>query len=393
VEPRQAEYPQQDLRRVDQLSNELDLLDNTEFAYDFETYGLRFMERDFWIRCVSFHNDNVSIAVELSDSSGNYYPGASALFDWLTRQQHLIAHNAGFEQGVLYSMTDKYVPHTCTYALAAHLMNEGAFGQGWGLKQLGKELLGWPDWSKDIPKSAEMARLPFDRLGWYNQLDSAATWEIYKIFRETTDRHGLTQVFSQYEKEDLETQLKLQHEAYTGGLYVDREYITEYMTQVEVKVRDYHARILDHPDIRPYVQLVNQATVQAVQDALSSVPQYTKKGEVAKRYILWQNKLDEAQNTCHFNINSTAHLRALLYDHLECTVNRMTDGGEPSTDKKALAEIPVYGKLILEYRDQVSQLKFLQALLDNETDGVVRISVKVPGTYTSRLSAGSLEGA
>ena len=278
MERQSPDLPQPNLLRVGQLSKDvLNTLDGQDFAYDFETYGLKFMDPEFFVRSVSFHNDEVSCAIELSDPEGNYYPGARLLFQWLVKQPGLIAHNAGFEAGVLYAMTDHYVPHQCTYALMAHVANEGSPGQRWGLKQLGEEVLGWEDWSTGIPKSEQMAKLPFEQLGWYNQVDSAATWCLYKGIKDAVKGHDWEQIFWTYFDEDLATQLELQFEAYRDGLVIDVEYTKWYLSRSEEELHQAEQKILTHPDIKPYVDKVNAKTLEFIQSKIDAAPEFTRR--------------------------------------------------------------------------------------------------------------------
>lgn len=377
--------------RVDQLSNEMSNFDGVEFAYDFETYGLKFMEEGFFVRTVSFHNDRFSCSVELSDSEGKYYPGASALLNWIADQKGGIAHNASFEMGVLYAMTGKQVHHKCTYAIVAHLANEKKYDGGWSLKRLGQDLLNWQDWSVDIPKNETMSQLPFEKLGWYNQLDSAATWELYKVCKEAVKDRPFENIFWGYFEEDLDTQLELQFEAYRDGLHIDPEYVAEYTQTVKEEKEECKRMFLEHPDIKPYVDKVNQAVLDDIQAKIDKTPEFTKTGLPTKRRLLYLDKLEQAKTECFFSIDSPVQLRELLYGFLGVEATVFTDTGSPSTDKKALSQIPRYGKMLLEYKDYESQLKFLKALIVNEKNGIVRISIKVPGTLTSRPSSGSIE--
>lgn len=388
--------PSLNLLRVDQqskLQQELDKLDGTKFAYDFETYGVKYMSEGFFVRSVSFHNDHCSLSVEVSDSEGNYYQGASALFNWISRQQGLIAHNAGFEMGCLYAMTGEMVyHHACTYALLASLANEGSPNQSWGLKKAGCELAEIEDWSKDIPKSAEMGKLPFDKLGWYNQMDSAVTWHIYKLCVKATQELDRPDIFWDYFNNDLTNQINLQTEAYIHGLHVNTEYTQQYFEDIDEEIAEALSNFVNHPKVTPHIQKLNEAAIKEVERWVANYSKkYKKDGAPTANFLKAKEKLEQAKQANHFNIESPKQLQALLYNNLKCEVKMFTDGGEPSTGKRALSMIPVYGKLILTYREKLAQKKFLRSVLDNEQDGIIRVSIKVPGTITGRLSAGGLE--
>ena len=68
-----------------------------------------------------------------------------------------------------------------------------------------------------------------------------------------------------------------------------------------------------------------------------------------------------------------------------------TDGGVMQVNKKALEKLEWFGKLLLDYRAKRDELKFVTALLENQIDGNIHISIKVPGTISTRCSAGKLE--
>lgn len=370
------------------------------FAMDFETFGTNWMAPGFWVRCVSFHNDEVSISVDLASTEGVYYPYAYELFEFLADQPGIIAHNAGYEIGCVYGMVGKTpTPHACTYALYMLLACEGSPGQSAALKQAGPELIGWEAWDKDLGNKANLALLPFEKLGWYNQLDSAATWELYKICCRAIDEgkeagEAWAQIFWDYYKEDFTNALMLQDEAYREGLYIDPEYVAGYLQQVEQEVEDTRRAFLDHPDIRPHIEAYDRAVVEEAERALQNYSKkYRADGTETVNYQKAQKKAADLKGVSHFLLSSPQQLRWLFYDRLKCDVRIYTESGQPSTDADALATIPVYGKLLLNHRDAISQLKFLQALLDNEENGVVRIPIKCPGTVTARCSAGTLEGA
>ena len=353
------------------------------------------MDKDFWVRCVSFHNDCLSFSVELSDSNGNYYPGASALFDWIACQEGAIAHNAGFEMGATYAMTGKEMRiKACTYALLGALANEGSPGQSWGLKPAGMELGEVEDWSKDVPKSAEMGRLPFEQLGWYNQQDSAMTWHIYKLCREAVTEHWDTwgKHFWQYIEEDVNNQIYLQFEAYVWGLNMDVPYTEQYIHDIKEEIEVARKAFLDHPDVKPFIDKYNRMVYDGFDEQVANYnKKFKKDGSETVNFGKLQLKAEAAKQECHFNMNSTEQMRHLIYNQLGVEARHFTDTGEPSTKKAALKEIPIYGRLILDYRDKVAQFKFLRAALSNNDNGILRVPIKTPGCVTGRLSAGSIE--
>lgn len=63
-----------------------------------------------------------------------------------------------------------------------------------------------------------------------------------------------------------------------------------------------------------------------------------------------------------------------------------------SMGKKSLVRLGWLGKLILDYRDVVSQRKFILSIQDNLKDNnKLHVPIKIFGTITGRCSAGNLE--
>ena len=59
---------------------------------------------------------------------------------------------------------------------------------------------------------------------------------------------------------------------------------------------------------------------------------------------------------------------------------------------KALVRMDWFGKLVLDYRDLVSQKKFVESIQANVKDNKLHVPIKIRGTITGRCSSGNLEG-
>ena len=394
----QIHLPPPNLLRADQFSSDLRELEpfvDKETAFDYETSGLAFMEEGFFVRSVSFHNDDGSIAIELCDVTGNYYPNAGKILHFIATHEKLIAHNALFEVGVTYAMTDITMKiHRCTYQMAKTLANEGSPGQSWGLKALGKELFGLGDWSKDLSSKANMALDSWGVLGTYNQIDSAVTWELYKMMcrhihanYDSWGRHYIG-----YLDTDVKTQFKLQTEAYIHGLRMDSDYTDSINQLLLDRIEERKQKFLQHPKVAPHVKAYNKIIIKKAKEDLEKYDKkYKKDGTATINYIKKQQKLEVIKKTEHFNIDSSLQLKWLLYSGIGVEPKIFTDTGEPSTGKTALSFIPVFGELLLDYRNEIAQYKFIRACRDNQKYGILRISVKFPGTITGRLSSNSIK--
>lgn len=378
------------------LSELVSSLDGKLFALDFETFGTNWMAPGFWVRCCSFHTDEISLCVELADEEGNYHPYAAEFFEWLASQPNMIAHNAGFEVGVIFAMTDIMpTPKVCTYALLAALMNEGSPGASWALKKAGPELLQCEAWDQDVKgDKANMAKLPFDALGWYCQQDSWATFELYKICCQAVEEHKETwgRFFWQWFEEDMTNIIMLQNEAYQLSLHVDTKYIKDYELKVDDEIKNCLREFFEHEDLKDHIDAFNRNVVSVVESEVNNYgSKFKKDGSVTVNYQKALDRLEKVRGENHFNINSTGHLKWLLYDRLQVECKFFTDSGGQSMDGDALEAIPKYGRLVINYRDADNKKRFLSALNDNSVDGQVRISIRVPGTTTGRMSAGGLD--
>jgi hypothetical protein len=361
-------------------------------AFDYETSGLKWKDEGFLIRSVSFHNDDISLAIEV------YNPYVKPetrdrLMRYIANHRGLIAHNAMFEAGVTFAVTGK-IPAIlcCTRALGMQLAGEGSPGQSWGLKVLAKDLLGWGDWSKGVDVKNAMD-IPWDVLGKYNQIDSAATWELFKIMRDVVTAHKSTwgKFFWEYHQQDFMNLVDLQIEAYSNGLNIDETRTITYQGIVQQEIEDKRKDWYSHEIISQGVKVFNKSVVDELKGQLKKIPVTRKDGQVTKRWENAKSKVQEAETTMHFNIDSNTHLKWMLYDYLKLEAPKKTKKGEPSVDADSLERIPIYGEMILSYRASIAMFKFLRALLSNQKGGIVRIPIKTPGTITGRCSAGEIE--
>jgi hypothetical protein len=62
-----------------------------------------------------------------------------------------------------------------------------------------------------------------------------------------------------------------------------------------------------------------------------------------------------------------------------------------SLGKKSLVKLHWFGKLLIDHRYEVAQLRFVTAINANHKDGVLRVPTKLPGTITMRSSSGDIE--
>jgi len=453
--PIDAPTPKKNLISISDDSFEYILftLNNNMFAFDFETSSLQVWKDPFWVRSVSFHNENVSVSIEIRDSEGGLIDGKREkyLYSWLVKQPKMIAHNFYFEASVLYRATKK-IPHifTCTRAIFMSLANEGNLHQSWSLDQACCRLLEGEEWdwsltdgkpeyvyrfheylTKNGLKKDTMCKADFQELGWYNQLDSAATWYLYKLFRQVVAEYqdSWGQFFWQYMAEDVQTLIRNEVEAYGEGLTLNlKEYredetdnsddLRDYGKQLEREIAINRAEFFKHPKVAKAVDAYRNKMVSEhltkKPDMIYNKDGITPNGQRVKSIKTWEKRLKELENNDEFNLNSADQLRWLfceIFDVVEIgngyevyekgckdlfTKLRKTKGGKKSVgqlqlDEKGLRKSGWFGKLVLDYRKLGSQLTFINTLLENEVNGKVHIAVKVFGTFTSRLSSGAID--
>lgn len=328
--------------------------------------------------------------------SGPLSPLEQEFFEWLSTQ-HLIAHHAFFDIAVLERLTGGRIEDfSCTKLLYKLLASEGFFGQEWGLKSAMQDLLRWSVNTDDLnawlkankKKKSEMSDAPFDILGRYNQLDAAATWELYKLFRETIEanQEGWAAYIVDYLREAYSEYRQILDVNHTG-IPVDMEWLTQYTAKTEAAAKRLLDEFLSQSQVAPHIQVFNETQVK---DLLSAEPApLTKTGKPAANHLKWQAKVQEAKVTQHFNVSSNDHLSWLFYERVHMPVKRVTDKGNPAVDKKALELMGGPADKLLKYRKERDLLKFLHSLASNIIDGAYRPQYRLAGTLTQRLSCGA----
>jgi len=323
--------PLTNLINVDEFfENEIyEKFEYTAFAYDFETSGLDLKAECFWVRCVSFHNDNYSCSVQIRDEEGGQISAKHEewLFEWLTYQEGTIAHNSTYECGVMMRATGKFVkPLADTFILAKALSNEGFLGQRWSLDFLAEHILDWLVYSKELDahlkekglKKGDMCHADWEVLGWYNQLDSAATWEIYKICQIVIKDHWDTwgQYFMQTHQEDHMSLLELQVAAYDEGLTIDTEALESYNRGLVEDIRDRKTDFFTHPKIAEVMQIWHKKILSDYTE-LEPKERRNNNGELHGQYInsykRWFDMKEQFIEDNEFSLDSPAQLRWLAY--------------------------------------------------------------------------------
>ena len=159
-----------------------------------------------------------------------------------------------------------------------------------------------------------MCHADWEVLGKYNQLDSAATWEIYKRCKEAISDHWDTwgKFFMTTHQEDHMTLLELQVSAYREGLTIDVEALRSYSETLEREATDRYKAFTDHPKIAAALELWNN---KILSDYIELEPKkkYKKNGDIAANYTKWENKKDQFLEDNKFNINSPQQLQWICH--------------------------------------------------------------------------------
>jgi DNA polymerase I-like protein with 3'-5' exonuclease and polymerase domains len=338
----------------------------------------------------------VSLAIDLSPLPR---PALMAgLWAFLLKRK-VVAHNFWFEGAIIYRFAGALPEQfSCTRLLFKMLASEGWLGQSWGLKEAMVDILNWPvnttflnEWLKQNKKTAaQMSDAPWHILGWYNQLDAAATYELWQCFTDTLESGNFAwkDYFVDYIQEAYSEYRQLLTSNHVG-IPIDQEALLNYKTQIERNIVELSTKFLTDVSIVEYITKFNKNVVEQLLE--KEPPSTTASGKPSTRHAVWKAKLEVLMNTNHFNLDSPKHLQWLLYGQLKLSPPDTTEKGDPSVDKTSLKMLsstfsPL--KSLLEYRTHRDVLKFLVSLESSIIDGMYRPSYKVPGPVTSRLSCG-----
>lgn len=103
----------------------------------------------------------------------------------LLRNKNVVCHNGKYDLGVLHRMgVGTYSLHADTM-LMSYALDERPGTHG--LKYLGQEELGTPNWSKELDEYQRFADIPPDVLHRYNAYDVGVTWDLMDHLRRRMD--------------------------------------------------------------------------------------------------------------------------------------------------------------------------------------------------------------
>lgn len=333
--------------------------------------------------------------------------------DWRTlvlllRRWKLVAHNVLFDAQVLRwaerraGLTSIWNWEGCTLALYQQMANEGWPGQRWGLKSAMKDLLGWSETNekeldawlvehgyhskiKKAPDKSEMWRAPQDILGHYCLLDVWATWLLWdRVLLPAAKKFPVS---LRYHKEDTLELFRLLVDQQERGILINVARLQKYKEELTAKIQKGTADWLARPEVAPHVEVWERKQFEVL--ASKEPPRRTQKGVESIRWQKWvakyQRLIDEPET---FSVSSSKCLAWLLYDRLGFPVLLRTDGEAPATSDKALAAMGDTGKSLIKVIDLVTELRYIEACLENvDSAGILRPRFSY-GTLTGRLRGG-----
>jgi len=334
--------------------------------------------------------ERLSCAIDLEGAGDN----TLAVLGQFLSSRPTIAHNWTFDSGWIKQVTG-YMPKygMCTYAAYKLLANEGNLGQVWNLKDAMTRLLGWPnsnekelyDWLKANKLSkGDMHLAPWDVLGEYCALDTAATWQLHRYFDKELDNWPHLR---SYINGEVATISQLVVEQQLRGMSIDIEYLEGYGRELDEECLALKAKFFELPGVLEAVDAFNCRVAEKI--ASKEPKRFKKDSTETVAYMKWVIKCAEAEHVNHFNIDSTQQLQWLFFERLGITPKRYTPKGAPAVDKKSLPYLGAPGRLLSKYRKLRDERKFVTATLNVQMDGVLHPMLKVPATITGRLGGGS----
>jgi len=392
----QVDQPEVLLFTLDEFRQRRDIVESLEsgvMALDYESNGYDWKKEDFSIRTVGLANEDFCISIDLLGADED---SLIAFKKWIIKRPY-VAHNVSFEAGATLAWAGSIgIPVADTYILFADLATE--YRRPWNLDTAMADLLGLAkegDLVKDHMKAnkwtwSDVDKFDFPILGHYNAVDAYGHWKLYKYFERIiasyNDSWGA--YYWDYHQQDCLSAVTLEVETREGGIHIDT-------TELEVSYQDLSekrdtvlANFLGLETVAPHIASYNTACLAEL--VAAKPEEFTKTGKPAARYIKWKDKMEAARGVQHFNTNSTHQLRWLFFDMMNLPIGEYTAKGEPSTSKEVLKVLGVPGKLLLEYRDYVTKLKFVTQIRDGLVGDRIHPTVRVFATISTRSGGAKL---
>lgn len=249
-----------------------------------------------------------------------------------------------------------------------YLATNNTQGNNLGLKESAYEYMG--DYAVDV---IDCTKLDKETLLEYNAKDVLATRYVYNTFYPLMVQDNQLTI---YEDLFLPTLKSIVHIELIG-LPVNKDTAIKTNKELKALYKNYLNRVMSNP----YIELANQAIKQKELDKYNSSH---KK----------QKTIDEM--TIEFNVNSTSHLRVLLYEVMQLPILAYTDTKQPAVDRSTLKKLKHYTDdsiidALLDYFGLQKVLSTFMPLFVNATarDGwhYLHGNFNATGTVSARLSS------
>jgi uracil-DNA glycosylase family 4 len=274
------------------------------------------------------------------------------LFSDYLRDSNIVAHNAKYDLGVLYRMGFGLFDTYADTMLMSYTQDEVPGTHG--LKYLGQEHLGTPDWDAEINKytkgkDGSWMKVPRDVLHKYNAYDVAVTWDIMEMFRKRMDAND-------NQLHDYLTWVTKQMIAIeSDGIYIDKpklEMLDEQMTKELA---------------------TNKIVLQGEAEYLA-----------LNEYV--QGLIEKGNG---FNPNSVPQVKAALEALTGVTITTTDKGMLEILTTHRNEKVRKFAELMLDWR-KTGKLygTYVKGLLNRiDDDGRIRTTYLLHGTETGRLSS------
>ena len=271
------------------------------------------------------------------------------------------------------------------------------------------------------PDKGAMWRVPTVILGAYACLDAQACWELWMhVLRPAMMK---SPVLVEYIMAWYPAYMDRLMRCSQRGISVDLEALAAGRAAEASKAAKLEAAVLSLPSVATHVAAWTQ---QQVADVQATMPPRWRKAPVlgaeprrwlkkdtqilSKSWVAWETKRQrvlgwecdenvsaawsawsarhEAAMQSRINLGSGPQRAWLLYEAMGYPVLGRTDSGLPATDDAALQSMGEVGAALIAWQDSSKLLQFYDqtAALTRPDTSTIHPGVRVPGTYTGRLS-------
>lgn len=382
-----------DLSQVQQLLSYSKL--ETLWAIDLETTGLEFYSPAERIVGIGFADETSCFYIHLDGADTEVLEYVA---DYLRRARLLTAFNVKFDAAFLWRFTGEWLNWDIdSFGLFKQLATEGYPGQRWNLETAQQDVLGWDVSNKDALLVAlklhnlqkhEMSKLPVDILGPYCAADADAAYQLTKHLVGVCEEKGFDELLA-YHRREYMASLPMLIEAQGRGIEIDVEGLHSYYADLLERTDATKAAFLAHEKVAPHVAVFNAAQMNSRMS--NPPPQFTKKGEVTKRWENWVEGHAAFAEASSFNINSKDALCWLFYEKLGYKIQRTTEKtGRAAMDKKVLPAFGEEGMLLFTYNKLLKEGGYVRAAIEKckEGNGILHPDFSSVGTITGRIASG-----